>query len=118
MSHLPAALSVMDSLGFRYVTHAVWVKRGLLAKLQLGLGQYLRGSHELLLLGVRGNLPRPLVAPPSVFFAKRTRHSEKPAEAYRLIEQISPGPRVEFFARQHRDGWTVTGNEIQEKVSE
>ena len=47
-NHLESGLFVMRSLGFRYVTNIVWVKD------RIGLGQYARGKHELLLFGTRG----------------------------------------------------------------
>jgi N6-adenosine-specific RNA methylase IME4 len=40
------------------------------------------------------------------------RHSEKPAEFYKLVESCSPGPYLEIFARQKRPGWTCVGGEI------
>jgi N6-adenosine-specific RNA methylase IME4 len=120
VTHLPAALWLMERVGFRYVTHWVWRKvRD--ERLQIGLGQYQRTSHELLLLGTRGDamVPPPEFRAPSVFDAPRTRHSAKPDVAYELIEQVSPGPRAELFGREPRPGWWVWGNElgIQEDVA-
>lgn len=110
---LQAGLGLMAQLGFRYVRTMVWVKEKDL-KLQVGLGQYLRGSHELCLLGVRGSaaLPPTENRRPSVVLAPRGRHSQKPKEAFEVIEATSPGPRLEMFARQPREGWTVWGNEV------
>ena len=99
-------LALMDLLGFRYVTNLVWVKD------RFGLGQYLRGQHELCLFGVRGRLPSASRSVPTVVQAPRGKHSAKPAEAYAAIEAVSPGPRLELFARQPREGWTVWGNEV------
>jgi N6-adenosine-specific RNA methylase IME4 len=39
------------------------------------------------------------------------RHSEKPAEAYAMIAERSPGPRIDLFARQSRPGFEAWGNE-------
>jgi len=91
--------------------------------LQIGLGQYLRGAHELLLFFTRGKGQAPTVwnearNVPSVIRARRTRHSAKPVEAYELIERVSAGPRVEFFARAGREGWTSWGNESPEGEDE
>ena len=33
--------------------------------------------------------------------------------AYEIIEAVSPGPRLELFARAPRPGWDVWGNEVQ-----
>ncbi len=110
-NHLRDALTVMEALGFRYIRTMAWVKQHN-DKLQIGLGQYMRGSHELCLFGVRGKTMRPEKAPPSVVIAERSKHSSKPAEAFAAIEQVSPGPRLEMFAREPRAGWDVWGNEI------
>jgi N6-adenosine-specific RNA methylase IME4 len=141
-NYLLDALSLIHRFGFRYIRTIVWVKvateiaidgstvevtdaldltviqltnfqRLAAEMLQIGLGQYSRGSHELLLLATRGKamVPPPERRPPSVIFAPRGEHSEKPDASYELIEQISPGPRVEFFARRARAGWKHWGKE-------
>lgn len=106
---LPDALEVMSALRFKYITSLVWVKTG-----APGLGQRTRQRHELLLLGRMGKVPVP--APPnrpdSVLEAPRTRHSEKPALSYELIEKACEGPRAELFCRRPRQGWDVWGNEL------
>lgn len=106
-------LGVMEALGFRYVRTMCWVKLQQ-NEVQIGLGQYLRGAHELCLFGVRGDamVPPPENRPPSVVLAPRGRHSAKPAETYEVIERVSPGPGLEIFARTERPGWTAWGNEI------
>ena len=97
---------LMEALGFRYVSFAVWVKPS------IGIGQYLRLRHEPILFGVRGRLRTSDHGVDSVIEAPRGRHSEKPAEAYQRIERVSPGPRLEIFARAPRVGWDVWGNEV------
>lgn len=101
---LREALFVMEAWGFRYRTGAVWEKVG-----RLGMGRTFRIQHEHLLVGVRG---RPDVLSHnirSVFRAPLRAHSQKPDEAYDLIEQLSPGPYVELFARTPRPGWVTLG---------
>jgi N6-adenosine-specific RNA methylase IME4 len=39
------------------------------------------------------------------------RHSEKPREFFELVERLSPGPRLEMYARGPRPGWAVWGNQ-------
>lgn len=104
-------LLLMESLGFRYVTNLAWLKQTDLGIVQIGLGRYLRGSHELCLFGVRGRLAAESAAGSAVL-ARRGRHSRKPDEAYQTIERVSPGPRLEMFARDRRPGWDVWGNEV------
>jgi N6-adenosine-specific RNA methylase IME4 len=45
------------------------------------------------------------------------RHSEKPEAAFVLIESVSPGPRLELFARRPSPGWTVWGNDVNAVLS-
>lgn len=127
-NYLRDGLAVMETFGFRYVRTLVWVKMrdaphphyssyganlAAMTGLQIGLGQYLRGSHELCLFGVCGKamVPAPANRLPSVIIAERTKHSRKPDEAFDVFEAVSPGPRLELFSRQPRDGWTTWGNE-------
>lgn len=69
------------------------------------------GSH-----GVRGQLPVRNRAVPTWFTAMRRWHSEKPETAYRIIELVSPGSRLELFARRRRPGWSAWGNEVESDV--
>jgi N6-adenosine-specific RNA methylase IME4 len=39
--------------------------------------------------------------------------SEKPDFFCKLIEQQSPGPYLEVFARRLRPGWDAWGNEVE-----
>lgn len=135
-NYLRGGLELMDALGFRFVRTLVWVKvtptsgekwdwlrkairydddpMGRIGDLlSIGLGQYLRGAHELALFGVRGKamVPEPANRMPSVVFAPKGRHSEKPAAAIEVFERVSPGPRVEMFARSSWPGWDAWGNE-------
>lgn len=112
-NHLADAIWLVGALGFTYKTNAVWSKTG-----RPGLGQYFRMQHEHLLLATRGkgyNVKTDDRTIRSVIHAKRGAHSEKPAEAYQLIEARSMGPRLELFARTTREGWTVWGNEVGEQ---
>lgn len=100
-------LWVLDALGFRYVTMLTW------AKDRIGLGRYFRGQTEHVLFATRGAYLAPLSRTQSTLItAPRTRHSAKPTALYDLIEQVSPAPRVELFARAQRDGWYAWGDQL------
>lgn len=43
----------------------------------------------------------------------RPKHSEKPQEAYDIIQSVSQEPRLEMFARVAREGWVTCGDELQ-----
>jgi N6-adenosine-specific RNA methylase IME4 len=110
-NYLEDGLFVLKALGFRYVNKLTWnkVKNG---KVQKGLGQYFFGSDEVCLFGVMGRLKAQQRVPTS-FSAERTEHSRKPDEAFRLIELVSPGPRLEMYARRPRQNWQVWGDEVK-----
>jgi N6-adenosine-specific RNA methylase IME4 len=40
------------------------------------------------------------------------KHSAKPDEFYKLVETMSPGPRLDIFARTHHEGFSAWGNEV------
>ncbi len=48
--------------------------------------------------------------------SKRGGHSAKPDAFADLIEQVSPGPYLEMFARRQRLGWDTWGDEALEHV--
>lgn len=47
----------------------------------------------------------------------RGEHSAKPEAFLDLVEQVSPGPYLELFARRNRLGWDTWGNESLEHIS-
>jgi N6-adenosine-specific RNA methylase IME4 len=113
--------SIVKTWGFTPKTICTWVKgrlernpHELTARLvqHIGQGRYLRNSTEHLIFCIRGTCPPLDRSIPTAFIAPRSRHSEKPDESYRIIEAVSPGPRLELFARRRRDGWTSWGNEV------
>ena len=103
-------LEVMARWGFEYRTHIVWVKD------KIGLGQWCRNQHEVLLIGRRGDFPPPpeavrtssaITGPPV------GEHSEKPEIVSEMIERWYPtASKVELFRRGGaRPGWAVYGFE-------
>jgi N6-adenosine-specific RNA methylase IME4 len=113
---LEDGLAVMKAWGFRYVTNAVWEKEfdG------LGPGNYFRGAHELLLLGMKGRSTKPKFrGQSSIFHEPRQRHSRKPSEIIQKLERMFDGPYLELFARERpntRGDWSVWGNEIDSDI--
>ena len=116
------ALDVMRVWGFDQKSEIVWVKtrekdgvvHGFDATgvgLAVGMGRYVRGSHEACLIGRRGKAKVRDRSVRSVFFAPRGRHSEKPELFFELVEQLSGGPYLELFSRRQRRGWTCLGSE-------
>jgi N6-adenosine-specific RNA methylase IME4 len=117
---LPAMMRVMAVWGFRYSSNVAWVKTTRAGdKLRLGTGFETINAHEHLLIGKRGQVPSAIRGEqfPSVIFAPRGRHSEKPGIVAETIERLYPNvPKLEMFARTHRAAWDVWGNEAPEQV--
>ncbi len=108
------ALEVMEAWGFRYSNNVAWVKTG-----GIGLGQRVRTTHELCLLGLRGRTPYARtdaggrIQILSSFSAPRRGHSQKPDEMRQKIRMVSPGPYLELFARERAPGWSAWGDEVE-----
>jgi N6-adenosine-specific RNA methylase IME4 len=100
-------IDVMEAWGFEFKTMLTWVKSG-----SPGMGWYFRGQTEHVLFGTRGTAPIPPAARiPNFLIAPRDGHSGKPPAFQDLIEQVSPAPYLELFARRQRFGWDTWGNE-------
>lgn len=106
---LPDALRVVEAWGFAYKTNLVWVKD----KAASGLGEYVRGRHELLLIATRGTMiPEKSKRPDSVIEVAKGKHSKKPASVYAMIERMYPGQvYMEMFSRGAPRGWKAWGAE-------
>lgn len=132
VNYKPMAMRLLKLLCATYVTKAVWIKarkvtmwektpKGLVAREVIvpqhsGLGQRMRIGHEDLLYARIGSVPLP---PPErrmaaeIYAPRSDQHSQKPEEAFELIEKHDPpGRKVEFFSRSKRKGWTCWGNEV------
>ena len=107
---LHEGLDIMREWGFTYKTSFCWIKDRPTA----GLGEYVRGRHELLLIGTRGSMiPDKSSRPESVVEAPAERHSKKPKVFYKIIEKMFPGQKyLELFAREKRNGWTSHGVKV------
>lgn len=107
-------LEVMKRWGFTYKTNLVWYKvRKDGGPDGRGVGFYFRNVTELILFGTRGKLRTldPGRTQTNIIATRKREHSRKPDELYDIIEQCSPGPFLELFARHPRKAWTVWGNE-------
>lgn len=116
-SHLKEGFEVLEAWGFKYLAPITWVKPS-------GLGNYFIHRTQHILFGYKGKCEFPLERyKPNVIFAPAIKHSRKPEESYKIIESISPEPRLELFARPYsalfpkRHGWHVWGNEVRSDIS-
>lgn len=103
----------------------VWLKKTADGLRWFGMGRVLRAEHEICLVCKRG---KPTLTSHSIrstfvtemdvagLSAKVGRHSEKPEEFYKIVEELHAGPYLELFARKKRPGWTSVGNELGAKA--
>lgn len=115
---LPDGLALMHAWGFAYKSNLVWHKtRKDGGSDGRGVGFYFRNVTELVLFGTRGTSARTL-APGrrqvNLVPAPKLEHSRKPEEFYSIIENCSPGPFLEMFARGARPGWDSWGNQADD----
>jgi N6-adenosine-specific RNA methylase IME4 len=115
---LPEAMAVLNAWGFEYVTGFPWVKtvndprHDGTATLNYGIGYWVRGVSEYVLIGRRGNVSPPRLHGFLGIISPNLQHSRKPADVHEIAETL-PGPYLELFARRQRPGWVAFGNEIQ-----
>jgi len=105
----------MRRWGFTYKTNMVWYKtRKDGGPYGRGVGFCFRNVTELILFGVRGSMRAlsPGRRQTNIIISRKREHSRKPDEQYPIIEQCSPGPYLELFARHRRAGWSCWGNEL------
>lgn len=82
-------------------------------KISFGLGNWFRRNAEMVLFCVKGKAPAMVKNLPDTFFAPRADHSQKPDLLHEMAELMSPGPRLELFARRGRKGWKTWGDQVQ-----
>lgn len=109
-------LEVLGRWGFQYKSQIVWYKvRKDGGPDRRGVGFYFRNVTEVCLFGIRGKNNRTLApgrSQPNIIVSRKREHSRKPDELYDIVEQCSPGPFLEMFARHTRPGWLQWGNEV------
>ena len=112
--HIDWGFETARSWGFDPIITLTWAKPG------LGVGRFRCNTEHIVV--ARKGLPKGMAFGYSGQTGQATRgtwfnwprgkHSEKPDEFFCLVEEISPGPYLEMFARKPRVGWDVWGNEV------
>ena len=112
------AHEVCTAWGFRPITLLTWVKvKPGTAEPSMKTGYYFRGATEHIVFAVRGSLRlRAERGVSTAFVHPRTKHSVKPDAFFKLVEECSPGPYLEMFARRARAGWSLFGNQAPDAV--
>ncbi len=102
------AFTVVDAWGFGYRQTLVWGKNN-----PMPVGSVAPSAAEFLLVAKRGKPSMEWVWPSSVIVTARPSartHSVKPDCFRDYIENSSPGPYLELFARAPRLGWDAWGH--------
>lgn len=103
--HLPDALDLLSAWDANYQCLLTWVKN-------VGMTPFSwMYSTEHCLFARIGSLPLLKLGKRLDFQAKVREHSRKPDEFYDLVKEVSPEPRIDYFSREPRDGFTQYGNE-------
>jgi N6-adenosine-specific RNA methylase IME4 len=103
---LEDAFKAVRAWGFTPMSILTWTKPG------PGMGYYLRNNTEHCLFATRGKPVVPEQAAISSWWQwPRGSHSAKPDAFYDIVEQVSPGPYLEMFARRARLGWDTWGDQ-------
>lgn len=112
--YLPDAFGVLSAWGFTYRQMLVWHK----STNGSPFVAHIAPNHaEYLLVGVAGKpkrigaLASSVLSVPSGCGGGGRRHSAKPDVFLDRIEEISPGPYLELFARRQRFGWDTWGDQ-------
>lgn len=107
--YLRDAFSVVDAWGFRFSQLIVWAKK----PMGIGPGGAFSQTTEYVLHARRGSLAQLRRVDSTWFQWPRAgkAHSRKPDAFLDMVEQISPGPYVELFARRARFGWDYWGDQ-------
>lgn len=111
--YLRGSFAVAEAWGFTPSQILTWCKppRG------IGPGGAFSVTTEFALFCRRGSLPAKQRVDSTWWQWSRAGHSVKPAGFLDIVEQVSPGPYVELFARAPRLGWDSWGFGFEEVAS-
>jgi len=99
---LADSINIIQAWGFEYISNLVWFGSS------LDKDDWIKPQHELLLIGKRGNFPKPELGnrPDSTFQGTLKENQNRPDLVYEIIESMYPdSTRKELFGDNKRDGW-------------
>ena len=106
-AHLRETYWLAEAWGFTPSATLVWCK----ASRGFSVGGTFQSNVEFVVFARRGSVPALRSVDSRWFEWPRSEHSAKPEAFLDLVEQVSPAPRLEMFARRNRLGWDTWGNE-------
>tara|TARA_Y100001938_G_scaffold139671_1_gene206878 strand:+ start:323 stop:856 length:534 start_codon:yes stop_codon:yes gene_type:complete len=107
---LPETFDVLKSWGVNYHLTLVWIKpNGMMpcfgykfATEFCLLGFYQKPMQKFKSMAKLNWFENPSIKP----------HSTKPQKFFDLVDEMSPSPKLEMFARTYRPNWDAWGNEV------
>lgn len=111
------AIDLVNAWGFtlKNMNGFMWNKLTVKGVPFFGMGYYTRAGSESAIIAIKGKPDIQSRGVRAVISAKAGKHSQKPSEFRRAIEELMGDvPRIELFARQKADGWESFGNELEE----
>jgi N6-adenosine-specific RNA methylase IME4 len=103
---------ILFAWGIEHRTMITWDKE------IAGVGMLPRGQTEHLVIATRGAPVHTLNEITTLLRAKRREHSRKPDEMYELLAKHCAGPRIDMFAREPREGFSIWGAELKKFATE
>ena len=100
---LPESFELLKRWGFDYKATLVWNKE------KIGMGYWLRMQCEFCLLAVKGKPVWDNKIERDIINAPRGKHSAKPDLFYEIVDRICTGNKLDYFAREKKEGWSVYG---------
>lgn len=100
--YVEATYDIARAWGFVPKTLLVWSK----APMGIGPGGAFSITTEYIVYATRGKLPAQRRVDRTSWSWPRGQHSAKPDAFLDIVEQVSPGPYAELFARRARLGWS------------
>jgi N6-adenosine-specific RNA methylase IME4 len=110
--YIEETFTIARAWGFRPSQLLTWCK----PPMGLGLGGAFTPTTEHVLFCRRGVLKAQTRVDSTWWQWSRGQHSVKPEAFLDMVEQISPAPRLELFARRQRLGWDTWGDQALEHV--
>ena len=103
---LPDAFEILKEWGLEYKATIVWNKE------KIGMGAWFRMQCEFCLLGIKGKPYWDNTKHRDIVIEPRRQHSRKPDSFFDIVNEITLGRKLEYFAREKRKGWDIFGNDI------
>lgn len=102
---LPDAFEILKTWEFEYKATLVWNKE------KIGMGAWFRMQCEFCLFAIKGKPFWNNTTERDIIIESRREHSRKPDSFFEMVNKICVGRKLEYFAREKREGWDIFGND-------